>query len=134
MEKKDEYGIYTITLDEGQLIFKDIVVLRKYLGERYRFSDNEMDIIFYCCSGKVDKLALIDIIYETYFKLGCTEIKEQLENNLYMKLLRILNYHIAHNNFSDRDSLFMKEFGYGLQHYDEVDLGLENDGRTPKKR
>ena len=134
MKKKDEYGIYTITLDESQKTFNDIDLLREYLSERYQFSDEEIEIIFSCSLDKLDKSVLIDMVYEGYCKLGCTEDRDELENNLYNKVLKILNYHIAHNNFSDKSSLFMKEFEYGLQHYDEPDLGLESDGRTPKKR
>lgn len=134
MKKKDEYGVYTITLEESQLILEDINELKNYLVTRYGFNEREISIIFSCSLDKLDKSLLIDIIYETYCMLGSMECKNEIMIGLYNKVLKILNYHISHNNFSDKRSGFMKEFEYALLNYDQVDLGLEDDGRTPKKK
>jgi len=134
MSKKDEYGVYTVTLDESQRIFDNINELKQFLKERYGFNEREIGIILVCSLNKLDKSLLIDIIYETYFNLGCMEEKNDMMIKLYDKVLKILNYHITHNNFGDKSSKFMKEFEYALLHYDQPDLGLESDGRTPKKK
>lgn len=112
-----------ITLEESQLIFDDIGLLKKILLEKYKFNMEEIEILL---SGSFDSLKgtmLIDIIYNAYVRLGCFKKKNDIEIKLYGKLLELLNYHIRKINFSDDKSKFMKEFECAMLHYDEPNLG-----------
>lgn len=134
MDRKKENDRYTITLSESQLIFDNVGNLREYLINRYGFNDREIGIIFVCSLNSLNQSLLIDIIYETYRNLMCVEKKDTIMIELYNKVLKIINYHIAHNNFKDNNSIFMKEFEHALLNYDQISMGVNIDKSVINKR
>ena len=115
-----------ITLEESQMIFENVDLLKKILLEKYKFNVEEVEILLSCSLDKIKDMMLIDIIYNGYVKLGCIENKNDTEIKLYNKLLDILNYHVININFRDKKSNFIREFEYAMLHYDEPDLGKGN--------
>lgn len=115
-----------ITLEEGQLIFESVDLFKNFITRKYKFSDEEIEILLSSLKESVQETMLIDIIYSTFVKLEHTENKNDVENNLYKKIFDILNYYISVINFNDKKSKFIKEFEYALLHFEGPDFGIGN--------
>ena len=115
-----------ITLEESQMIFEDVKILRNFLINKYNFSIDEINILLSYSLDMIHKTMLIDIIYNAFGKLEQTENRNDVENNLYKKLIDILNYHVAKINFKDKKSNFIKELEYSLLHFEGPDFGISS--------